>query len=138
MWFVFFGSYKVCDHLNPNGTLVEISPVKLSFRPSCAKLKMNASDVTFVQAGKLFLKLPPWNLSTLMCNSDISMLKFTFFNNFLSCIELDMSGAVVCCNCCCPCNVAPFESYGSLISFLIDLMKTVAFAYYFHLFSFLL
>ena len=38
-----------------------------------------------------------------MCNSDISMLKFTFFNNFLSCIELDMSGAVVCCNCCCPC-----------------------------------
>ena len=126
-----------CDRLYSNGKLVRMSLVKLSFRPCCTRFKMNVSDVMFVQARKLFLKLPPWNLSALMHNFEISMLKFTCFNNPFSCFVVDMSCVVVCCNCCCPCNVSPFGSFGSLTSFVIDMTKTVAFAYYFHCFSFL-
>ena len=123
-----------CDRFYSNGTLVRMSPVKLSFRPWCTIFKMNISHVMFAQARKLYLKLPPWNLSALIYNSEISMLKFTCFNNsFL----IYMSCVVVCCNCCCPYNVAPFGCFGSLTSFLIDMMKTVAFAYYFRCFSFL-
>ena len=125
-----------CDHLYSNGTLVGMSSVKFSFRPCCTIFKMNVFDLMFVRAGKLCLRLPPRNLSTLMCSSEISMLKFTFSNNPISCFVLDMSCVVVCCNCCCPCNVAPFWSFGSLISFLID-MKTVILAYYCCCFSFL-
>ena len=69
-----------CDRFYSNCTLVRMSPVKLSFRSWCTIFKMNISDVMFAQARKMFLKLPPWNLSALIYNSEISMLKFTCFN----------------------------------------------------------
>ena len=111
-----------CNRLYSNCTLVGMPPVKISLRPCCTIFKMNVPDVMFVQAGKLFLKLPHWNLSTLICNSEISILKFTFCNNLFFCTALEIFCVVVCY--CCPYYVAPFESFGRLTSFLIDMMKT--------------
>ena len=127
-----------CHHLYSSGTLVRMSPVKLYFRPCCTIFKVNVSDVVFVQARKLFLKLPPWELSTLMCNSEISMFKFTCFNNpfflFFSLICLVLLFVVI---------VVALITRPLLVLFGVWLVFwliwwRLVFAYYFHCFSFLL
>ena len=123
-----------CDHLYSNDTLVRMSPVNLGFKPCCLIFKMNESGVMFVQARKLFLKLRPCNLSALMYSSEISMLKFTYFNNPFSCFAVDMSWFIVCCNWCFPYNVAPFWVFRELDQFFHRYDKNCSLCLLFSLF----